>query len=476
MNKQLAFRILVLAIFILLIVPMLIQDGMFMDGLIYASVAHNLANGLGDFWALTFSETYLKNYSEQLPLFFGIQALFFKVFGSSLYVERIFLLTMACLTAFNIIKTWKLIYSNSIEKRRLEWLPVLLWILIPICFWSYVNNVQETLMAVFATASVYFAFKALILKRNVLLYLTVSGVFVFCCSFCKGFQGLFPIVTVAIYWIITREISVKQMIWYSFVLIAVPALIYIVLLLNESSFQAISENFNNRVLRTFNKPSSSTTDNRFYLMYRLFTEHIPSILVVILIYTISYFKHIKVNTKGQFKLAAVFFLIGIAGSLPLIVTSEQRGFYLVTSLPFFALCLSILAAPYLSPLTQTIKSTSRGFKALLFGSIGLLFTAIILSGLQFGKTKRDHNALHDVYLIGETIPKGSTLNITPKLRQDYSLVAYFVRYYNINLDLKQSSQNPYYLKKKDLADEAPSTYQKMNLDLKEYDLYEKVRK
>jgi len=49
-KKNIPFQILTIGIFILLIVPTLIQDGMFMDGQQYACVAKNLANGLGTFW------------------------------------------------------------------------------------------------------------------------------------------------------------------------------------------------------------------------------------------------------------------------------------------------------------------------------------------------------------------------------------------------------------------------------------------
>ena len=62
MSAPTPFRILTLAAFIGLILPMSIQDGMFLDGLVYATVSHNLANGLGSFWHPNFSATFFHDY------------------------------------------------------------------------------------------------------------------------------------------------------------------------------------------------------------------------------------------------------------------------------------------------------------------------------------------------------------------------------------------------------------------------------
>ena len=84
------FLIMVLSIFILLCAPALFTEGMFMDGLMYATVAKNLAHGEGSFWFLKFSDTYLTSFHEHPPLIFGLQSLCFNLFGDSVLVERFF--------------------------------------------------------------------------------------------------------------------------------------------------------------------------------------------------------------------------------------------------------------------------------------------------------------------------------------------------------------------------------------------------
>jgi hypothetical protein len=475
MNKVFPFRVFVIFIVIALIVPMLIQDGMFMDGLIYASVSHNLANGIGSFWFLTFSETFLTDYSEQLPLFIGLQAIFFKLLGSSIYTERVFLLVMVLLTSNNIIKIWNLIHKNDNESKQLEWFAILLWITIPVCFWAYINNVQETLMAVFATASVYFILKGLILKRRTVLYILLGGLSIFLCSFCKGFQGLFPLVTVFLYWLFIKDITFKKMIALSVILLLVPMLIYIGLLLHEVSYQSLVNNFNNRIIRTFTNPNSSTTNTHLYLLSKLFLDLLPAIAISSVIILIHRKKKLNLTEKIKNKYSLLFLFIGICGSLPLMITSEQRAFYLVTSLPFFAISIALIGAPYLKELIKLINSKSKSFKVFKLSSMILIFVVIIVSGLQYGKARRDKDMLHDVYTIGATIPKHSTLSVLPELRKNYALVAYFSRHFHINLDMDSAKQNEYYLKEKENTEEVHKEYSKVYLDLKKYELYKKKR-
>ena len=56
-TKHLPFWLITLSMFVALILPTLLQDGMFMDGLFYASVSKNLADGIGTFWFPHFSQT-----------------------------------------------------------------------------------------------------------------------------------------------------------------------------------------------------------------------------------------------------------------------------------------------------------------------------------------------------------------------------------------------------------------------------------
>lgn len=117
-----------------------------MDAMLYTSVSHNLSMGIGTFWFPQFSlhnVAGLSSFHEQPPLVFGIQALYFKVLGDSMYVERFYTLLSMCITAFLIVLIWKEVFKDNIKLNAFAWMPILLWIIVPVCFWSYSNNMHE---------------------------------------------------------------------------------------------------------------------------------------------------------------------------------------------------------------------------------------------------------------------------------------------------------------------------------------------
>src|SRR5580698_1195935 len=135
---------------------------MFMDGMLYISVAHNLSEGIGTFWFPQFSYfnmAGLNSFHEQPPLCFGIESLFFKLFGNSIYVERLYTFTTLCITVALIYFFWKEIFKNNYFIRKLSWIPVLLWITIPVCYWSYCNNMCENTMGIFTLLAVFLLYK-----------------------------------------------------------------------------------------------------------------------------------------------------------------------------------------------------------------------------------------------------------------------------------------------------------------------------
>jgi 4-amino-4-deoxy-L-arabinose transferase-like glycosyltransferase len=105
-----AFWLIAFAAMIGLTLPTLIQDGMFMDAMLYTSVSHNLSMGIGTFWFPEFSVHNvggLSSFHEQPPLVFGIQSLFYTVLGDSMYVERFYTFLTMVITAFLINLVWK---------------------------------------------------------------------------------------------------------------------------------------------------------------------------------------------------------------------------------------------------------------------------------------------------------------------------------------------------------------------------------
>ncbi len=474
-KKNLPFQILTIGIFILLIVPTLIQDGMFMDGQQYACVAKNLANGLGTFWQPFVSATWWKSGSnsflEHPPLVYGIQSLFFLVFGDSMYVERLYSLVTAIISAIIISQIWKILFVENEKLKNLNWLPVLFWIIIPVCFWSYQNDMQENTMGIFTLASVYFSMKAIHLKRHTYFYLLLSGISVFAASFCKGVPGLFPIGIVGLYWFLNKDFSFAKMLLYTIILTAIPIIIYAGLMLNTDAYESLTFYFNKRLLyRIHDEPTVST---RFHIVYKLITEMLPVIILTAIIYGYSKIKLPQIKqSKSYNNLIILFFMVGLCGSLPIMLTLVQSGFYFVPSLPFFAIGFALFVAPNIVQLINRIDLKCKAFNYFKIFSFVLLFGSIIFSISQIGKQGRDIGELNDTYTLGKIVSANTTVRVDEQVFNNWAFQFYLLRHFNISEEYSTGSKHQFYIKEKNDTATEYENYKKLPLNTMKFDLYE----
>ncbi len=449
-NKHTWFWIFTIAVIMILIVSQLIQDGVFMDGMLYISVGKNLADGIGTFWNQSFSKTSMFSYHEQPPLYGGLIALFYKVFGSSMYVERLFCFVCFSGLAIYLVKLWKAIFT-TIETKQFSWLPVLFFTSIPVVFWAYTNHVEETVMSFFALASVYHSYKALFNKESIVLNLVFAGVFVFLSSLTKGVQGLFPIAAVGFYWIVSvKNYQFSKMILHSLILVGTSVVIYsLMFLVSPEALESFKTYFGIRFVNTFNNVGA-TTGNRFELLIRLISELFPLAILSLLILILSKKQKAKdLTIEDGTKRILWFILIGLSGSMPLMVTLEQRGFYLVTALPYFAIAFALLLAPRLTNLFNKIDERSAGLKLFKGFAAILLIASLVFVFTSIGKSKRDGEMLQDVYAFGKIIPRGEVVGIPTEMWNDWNFQTYMVRYNYISLEAGDVT-NKYFLIRKDL--------------------------
>ena len=469
------FWILTVLVFIALLLPKMIQEGLFLDGMLYACVSKNLAYGYGTFWFPKFSElgiAGLDTFHEHPPLVFGIQALFFKILGYSFYTEKIYSFFTGCVTAWLIVCSWKLIHKDNNDFAKLSWLPVLFWIIMPIVFYSFQNNLMENTMGIFIMMAFYFAIRALKLEKQVWLNMVLSAIAIFLASFSKGIPGLFPIGIVGIWWLVKRTISFKQMVMYTLVLILIPTLIYLALIFfNENAFESLS---NYTIKRLFQRVQNAhTVGSRFHILEKLIVETLPTILLTIIFLAAGSFKMLRNKIQKLYNFDILFvFLIGLSGTIPLMLTLVQKSFYFIHALPFFALTMAMLSAPVIAKWVGKINIQNVIFKAFYFASVIGLIVVLFYSYKQIGKTERDQEILHDVHLVGEIIPAGTLIGIDAEMHNNWGLHTYMVRYYNISFDPRNADKRPFILSKKSKSEFDSSKFVRVDLPLKVFSLYE----
>jgi 4-amino-4-deoxy-L-arabinose transferase-like glycosyltransferase len=472
-SRLLPFYLLSLALFIGLILPVLIQDGMFMDGLLYTCVAKNLGNGIGTFWFPISEATWLvegkATFHEHPPLVFAIQSVFFKLLGNSMYTERIYSFLTACITAFLIILIWKETFKSSKDLQKYYWLPVLLWIIVPVAHWTFQNNMQENTMGIFCLLAILFIIKGMY-GQNLYLNLCLSGIFIFLASFSKGVPGLFPLVTIGLYWIVNRKPSLFKTIIYTLTLILIPLSIYFILIQNQEAKEALSFYLNYRLLGRIE--NAHTVSYRFKTITGLFSHLLPLLLLSAILLPIF----IRKSIKNFFELKREFFffiLIGLSASLPLMLTLVQKDFYFSHSIPFFGLAFAMFLAPGIQTLVQKIDVSGKGFKIFRVSTVILLVVSFSLSIYNIGGQSRDSEELNDVYIIGKIIPKGTIIGLDKTWQEQYSTRYYLVRYFNISSSMATNNYD-YLLLQKENNTRVPVGYQKVELSSKKYDLYKKL--
>jgi 4-amino-4-deoxy-L-arabinose transferase-like glycosyltransferase len=434
-----------------LILPDIIQDGMFMDGMIYCTVAKNLAIGSGTFWDLHLSHSLLNHYHDQPPLTIWIISFFYRIFGNGIYTERIYCLA-ALISAILLIRSiWKNIYGKGNVISQYWWLPSLFYFITPIVAWSYRNNMEEITMVIFILLSMRAWMKVLVLKKNIFINSITAGVMIFLSTMCKGFQGGFTILVPLSFYFIFRDGKFMNYLKPFLTACAVLIILYGCLYLYLPSREYFQGYFFERLHATFNISGTATTENRFYLLIRLFSELIPVIglsMIIFLIYRFRIKNTDNDKKKPEFKRAFFFIFTGLTGSLPLMITLEQRGFYLVSSFPFFAMALAIVIIPYLNDLFLKIKINRRVFNTIL--SIALI-SVLFISAKNIGRIRRHKEMVEDVHKAGNELPAGIDLAVSKDQNDNWSLYLYFKRYFDIDIIPVSSLENLhsyYFLKSK----------------------------
>jgi 4-amino-4-deoxy-L-arabinose transferase-like glycosyltransferase len=474
-DSHFPFWLLTAAVLMGFILPILIMDGMFMDGLLYATVSKNLANGNGSLWFLRFSDYgFAENltFHEHPPLVFWIQSIFYKVLGNSIYVERIYSFLTAIVTAFLMVKTWRLVTKGDENLAKMSWLSIILWIIIPVSYWAFQNNLQENTMGIFSLLSVYFVLKAVHLEKKVWVNLMLAGVMIFSAAFSKGVPGFFTLGTLFIHWIIFRKQGLGKMLIQSLFVGIIALGILGLILLNPSANESLSIYFYERLGGRVN--SAHLRESHFYILGRIFWELLPLMIICAITLLIFRLKKIDFKLKGNnIKWIVFFMLIGFSGSVPIMLTLVQKSFYFCASLPYFGIAFALLIAPGLADRIAKIKHTSITSK---------IFTAFMLLGIvtvlavtinNSSKMSRDYDELNDAYLIEEIIPHNSNINFHPLMHNEWDMRIILMRYFEITADVSTERSHPYYLMQKDLGLKPDSAYVKIDLPTVKYDLYER---
>lgn len=420
-----------------------------MDGAIYATLSRNMAIGKGSFWDPYLSEIFFKSFHDHPPLVFGIESLFFSLFGDHFWTENVYSFVTLLATVFLLKAFWKKLIP---EEPSAWWWPLLFFALTPTISWSFGNNMLENTMGFFAALSVFFLFKnRKSLKPGAIVFASISIVLGF---YSKGPTSLFPLATPFFLWIVYRNFSFAKMILWNLLLLALSAGFFAIIYFGvEGAAYSWDFYINKQVFGTLSEDNPYYTNGRTFILQRLFMELIIPIGLSLIIRI--YFKFRNVRLTNYSRHFWFFVCTGLSAILPIMVSPKQWSFYTVPSIIYMVLAMAVITYPYLKKVLQNWNVWVH--KGILGLSIVLFSVALGLGIRDFGTLGRDMDKLESVAEIGAIVPEGSTVSADINLKLDWSLLAYFARYHSLSLDF-ENQDHQYFISKDLLEDDQESDF------------------
>lgn len=435
-NTRLAVAIGILLITFTLILDRLIPEGMFLDGITYAAISRNLAIGKGNFWELYYRNAW--PFSEHPPLMFGLQALFFKVFGDHYLTEKLYSFAIWLVTLLLLRSIWN--RSDNVSKHSYS-LPLLLWCIIPTVTWSYTNNILDTTMAMLDLGAVFLLYKGVTSTNNSkVLYLLGGGLLTFAAMFTKGPVGAFPLAVPGLYWLINNTSDFKKLgkiVLQTIMLITVVAGCYTLLYQFPESRANLERYLQEQLMAALAGKREITGGGlgRFTLLYELVMQMLPPLVLTTVLIIVSKLLKLKSSAfAGNNKRALFFLLIGVAASAPIMLSVKQRSFYLIPSLPFYVLALTTLLYPYYYAITERLSVGNKGIKYFKISASVIAVGLCVYLGSKVGQVGRDHQLISNMKYLQQQFPKGQVFGICAEGDKDYEFLAYLQRYNRMEVD------------------------------------------
>ena len=431
-QKSIYFYIAVLAVFLGICSPFLFTYGMFFDGVTYAAIAKNMALGKGTFWMPHYTETLYSAFYEQPPFALWIQSIFFRIFGTSILVERFYSVLCIILTGFLMVKIWKEITSET----ETAWFPLLLFVCFPIITWTATNNMLENTMTVFICSSVFFYLKGV--RKKKCHFTVLGGLSLFLGVFCKGIVAFFPWTIPFWIWLFSKKISFRQVMMDTFILVMCTLLPIILLYISSKEAKLFFDTYLSSQLFSSVTGLRETAESRLFIIKSLLSNSIIPFVLITGLYIVQLIKKKTKPMKEQINNSLLFFSLSLCGILPIMLSLKQSGYYIVPAYPFLAIAFALPFQPFVKGLMEKINSSSKSFLVFKIISYFLLISVFLFSFSQKGKIGRDKKELQLVFECGKYIPENTTISIDDETYITWKLHAYFARYKNISLDSDNS--------------------------------------
>ncbi len=496
MQRQTSLYFIVVGAFLLFISGNFLSEGLSHVGMDNAVVAQRMSEGFEEFWlpSLTPGNPDRSNY---MPLGYWIESLWFDMFGSNSFMaEKVYSVLTYFILAALMIWIWNLIGQS----RRSGWLPLMCWITMPIVTWSATNNLLESTMTMFILLSIVFLLKgnkaSFIARSRLALdkepgpyklsrtgWIVLAALMMELAFMVKGFAGLFPIFFPFLYWIIVRRERILFPIFTTGVILTVwMVTIFIAILISPDIYHHLYNYLHHQMIGGI--LHVQTVASRFYIIYAFLVQSVIPLIITVVVCLIRlkgrpfyrylfFWHHEKKLTAEQIERARVgwFFLaLGVSGILPIMLGLKQQDFYIVPTLPFFAIAMACLLYNLMEDWLENINKTARyvliGLAIILFGS------GLLLNFNSINKINSNQSMLSDLRLILPYLEEGECVSVSDEVMSSNDLAEYCYRYKKITFDTCKHHEHLLTMYSHMNKMEGGSHFVEMDIPTRQYKLYE----
>ena len=499
MKHQLSLYFIVVGAFLLFISGNFLSEGLSRVGMDNAVVSQRMAEGFEGFWMPSMSSPGNPDRMNYLPMGYWLESKWFQLFGSNSFMaEKVYSVMTYFIIAALMIWIWTLIGHS----RHTGWLPLMCWITIPIVSWSATNNLLESTMTMFILLSVAFLLKAgkasfiaqsrLALGKKTGPYKLSRTAWIVLAAFMmelafmvKGFAGLFPIFFPILYWLMVRRERVLFPIYTTGVILMVwMATFFLAIIFSPEVYNHLYNYLHHQMIGGV--LHVQTVASRFYILYVLLVQGIIPLVILAVMCVIRiknrpfyrfmlYKRYEKKLTAVQIeraKLGWFFLAVGLSGILPIMLGLKQQEFYIVPTLPFFAIAMACLLyellEDWLEHMNKTAERVLTGLAALLFGS------GLLLNLNSIHRVNSNQELLGDMRLILPYLEPEETIMVSNEVMESSEVAEYFYRYKKIIFDT--APNHKHLLTMYGRADNLPADIQFVETDIptRMYNLYERL--
>lgn len=430
-----SLTLLVAALTALLTLPRLLSRGMFVDGMVYATIARNLAMGVGTPWHVSFTPSMFSEFVEHPPLGFWIQALFFRVLGDGTAVESVFSATMGLAFVGALSLVWR---SLPLGKKVGFWWPWLLLLAMPLVTWGFDNNLLENIVGVFTSLAVAAALQGVFSLRweRQVLWGVAAGLGVAAGVLTKGPVALFPLATPVIAALFLREAR-RTSAALTTVAMGLALLAIGIVLWNVDEAAAYLHTYFEQQVSASVRGERFTRSSRWYIIRKIFEEALLGPAVVsagVAVLT----RHWRLSID---RYTLCLGAIALSASLPIAISPKQNAFYLLPSLPLFAACIA--AAFRSAGQTLQDRAAATPHRQRMIHRAGWVMGLLAVIGLVGGRHLiLNHPDFHRDFTVQPlAIPPGEVAAVCPTSIASFTFRSAMARHFQLDLKTKVTSAN-----------------------------------